>query len=45
MRRSQAKAQAERIRAQFDESIQIERERLADAQRTLKRRLDALQTG
>jgi PAS domain S-box-containing protein len=42
MRRSQGEAQAERIRAQFDESIQIERERLADAQRTFKRRLDGI---
>lgn len=40
MRRSQGEIQAERIRAQFDESIRQERARLADAQRALKRNLD-----
>ena len=40
MRRSQGEAQAERIRAQFDESIRYERARVAGAQRALKRNLE-----
>jgi PAS domain S-box-containing protein len=40
MRKSQGETQAERIRAQFDEAIRQERIRVADAQRTLKRKLD-----
>jgi PAS domain S-box-containing protein len=42
MRKSQAESQAERIRAQFAESIQIERERIADAQLTLKHKADRI---
>jgi PAS domain S-box-containing protein len=42
MRKSQAESQAERIRAQFAESIQIERERIADAQLNLKHKLDRI---
>jgi PAS domain S-box-containing protein len=40
MRKNQGESQFERIRAKFIESIQIERERVADAQLTLKHKLD-----
>ena len=42
MRKSQGESQAERIVAQFTESIQIERELVADAQLTVKKKLDRI---
>jgi PAS domain S-box-containing protein len=42
MRKGQGERQAERILAQFVESIQIERERVADARLTLTRKLDRI---
>ena len=42
MHKNQGESQVERIRAKFIESIQIERERVADAQLTLKHKLDRI---
>ena len=42
MRKGQGESQAKRILAQFEESIQIERKRVSDAQLALKHKLDRI---